>query len=107
MLSECELYKMGTDRMLTHEVALQGTEYEGQIVLGGPDAAIEIKGASIALFMHGVPTENSAFAHFVAGYHEALIDTAKKLANGKDEAVVIAGKWHHVEYHCEPFSRRT
>jgi hypothetical protein len=103
MLSECELYKMGTDRMLTHEVALQGTEYEGQIVLGGPDAAIEIKGASIALFMHGVPTENSAFAHFVAGYHEALIDTAKKLANGKDEAVVIAGKWHHVEYHCEPF----
>jgi hypothetical protein len=103
MFAQNELYTLSADRMLMEEVAVSGTEYQGQIVLGGPDAAIEIKGREIALFMHGVPTDNPAFANFVEGYHKALVNAATKLTKGNGAAVVITGKWHHVEFHCEPF----
>ncbi|MDM9624552.1 hypothetical protein QTL95_01500 [Rhizobium sp. S152] len=102
MFGQNELYSLNVNRMLADEVALQGTEYRGQIVLGGPDAAIEISGLNISLFMHGAPTENQAFKSFVDGYRKALVKLAKKLRDSPDDVVVIAGKWHHVEFHCEP-----
>lgn len=103
MFAQHEIYTLSVDRMLSDEIAAGGTEYVGQIVLGGPDSAIEIRDQAIKLFMYGAPNDNAAFAKFVDGYDAALLQAAKTLTDGIGEAVVISGKWHHVEFDCEPF----
>lgn len=103
MFAQHEIYTLGVDRMLSDDMAVEGTDYVGQIVLGGPDSAIEIRDQAIKLFMYGAPNDNQAFANFVHGYDAALFQAAETLTDGNGEAVVISGKWHHVEFDCEPF----
>ncbi|WP_430253181.1 hypothetical protein [Neorhizobium sp. DAR64872/K0K18] len=103
MFAQQEIYTLSVDRMLSNDMAVEGTDYVGQIVLGGPDSAIEIRDQAIMLFMYGAPNDNQAFANFVHGYDAALFQEARTLTDGSGETVVISGKWHHVEFDCEPF----
>jgi len=97
-------YTLAEDRLLGAQAAAGPTTYNCQLVLGGPDAAIEIsKELGIRLFLHGQLTANAAFLEFVSDYEEALLGFANEVRVHDDNIVVIAGKWHHVEFHCAPF----
>lgn len=98
------LYTLAEDRLLSEQASYGPTTYNCQLVLGGPDAAIEIsKEKGIRLFLDGKLTANTAFVDFVSNYHEALRTFADEVCAQQAATVIIGGKWHHVEFHHEPF----
>lgn len=79
-----------------------GTTYHGQMMLTGPDAAIEIQGNTIRPYMYGAQTDNPRFLALIENYEESILRETGKLRKTEADVVVFTGVWHHVDFAMEP-----
>lgn len=87
----------------TASSGLSEREYNGQLMLSGPDAAIEIRGSEIRGYVNGTPSHQSGqLAAMIDNYDASILQGAQRLRQNDTDTVVLAGKWHHVEFEMEP-----
>lgn len=78
-------------------------EYEGQLVFAGPDAAIEIAGEIIRGYVNGEPSHpQGQLAALIDNYDRSIIEGATSLRRAATDTVILAGKWHHVDFDQAP-----
>jgi len=72
-------------------------------VFVGPDAAIEVHGDTVQGYINGVPsTPGGQLAGLIERYRERLIDIFSTFLNDGVQKIVIAGTWHHIDFHAAP-----
>lgn len=102
-----DLYCLNTDHMLSAETSDGECADQGPIVLGGLDAAIEIKGNSVNLLMHGMATANPHFVEWVCQIHDG--DEVRCRRDDDGDFVESAGE-HLMRIGCQvafkPFAGR-
>ncbi|MBB3979572.1 hypothetical protein GGQ64_004816 [Rhizobium azooxidifex] len=77
--------------------------YEGQLVFAGPDAAIKVIGTNVNGYISGVASHpEGQLAALIADYEASILKGAGALRLADTAAVVLSGKWHHVDPDQEP-----
>ena len=78
-------------------------QYDGQLMLSGPDVAIEIRGTELLGFVNGAASHPSGqLAYMIDNYDASLLKGAEGLRQRDTDTVILAGKWHHVDFEMEP-----
>ncbi|MBW9051158.1 hypothetical protein [Rhizobium mesosinicum] len=79
-----------------------GFTYHGQLMFSGPDAAIEVEGTSLRIFMNGLPCDNPYFRALVDNYRASILKRAARLRKAAADRVIFTGVWHHVDFEEKP-----
>lgn len=107
MFEQSEVYRLNTDRFSTTygqaAERLPARQYLGDLIAGGPDAAIEINNVLVTAFLDGRQTVCPGFRDIVGRYNSELIVAAIQLHHGSSERVVITGKWVDLEFGVTPY----
>ncbi len=78
-------------------------QYNGQLMLSGPDVAIEIRATEILGFVNGTASHPTGqLADMIDNYEASLLKGAGGLRQKDTDTVILAGKWHHVDFEMEP-----
>lgn len=74
-------------------------------VFVGPDAAIEVHGDTVQGYINGVQsTPGGQLAGLIERCRERLIDVFSTFFDDGAQRIVIAGTWHHIDFHAAPRS---
>ncbi|WP_276120057.1 hypothetical protein [Pararhizobium qamdonense] len=77
--------------------------YEGQLVFAGPDAAIEVMGKTINGYIGGTASHpEGQLASLINEYKTSIRKEARALRLADTVAVILSGKWHHVDPDQDP-----
>ena len=72
-------------------------------MVAGPDAAIEVIGTTVNGYINGVASHpEGQLAEFIADHEAPILKGARALRLEDTAAVVLAGKWHHVDPDQDP-----
>ncbi|WP_313555832.1 hypothetical protein [Agrobacterium cavarae] len=77
--------------------------YEGQLVFAGPDAAIEVIGKTVNGYISGIASHpDGQLATLIAEHKKSILKGARALKLTDTAAVILSGKWHHVDPDQDP-----